>query len=67
MGGFDEEKDVKVFDGRNNESYEITTTVDGEVVENADQLHRQLGNRQIQLIAIGGSIGTAIFVSIGML
>ncbi|KAH9905830.1 amino acid permease/ SLC12A domain-containing protein [Xylariomycetidae sp. FL2044] len=30
-----------------------------------DQLHRHLGNRQIQLIAIGGSIGTALFVSIG--
>jgi len=28
-------------------------------------LQRQLNNRQIQLIAIGGSIGTAIFVSIG--
>ncbi|KAK5113693.1 hypothetical protein LTR62_003320 [Meristemomyces frigidus] len=35
------------------------------VHENADQLHRRLGNRQIQLIAIGGSIGTALFVSIG--
>lgn len=34
------------------------------VVDNADQLHRHLGNRQIQLIAIGGSIGTATFVSI---
>ena len=32
--------------------------------ENADQLQRRLGNRQIQLIAIGGSIGTAVFVSI---
>ncbi|KAI1427731.1 histidine permease [Xylaria sp. FL1777] len=30
-----------------------------------DQLQRHLGNRQIQLIAIGGSIGTALFVSIG--
>jgi len=30
-----------------------------------DQLHRHLGNRQIQLIAIGGTIGTALFVSIG--
>ncbi|KAI0475083.1 amino acid permease/ SLC12A domain-containing protein [Xylariaceae sp. FL0804] len=30
-----------------------------------DQLHRHLGNRQIQLIAVGGSIGTALFVSIG--
>jgi len=28
-------------------------------------LQRRLGNRQIQLIAIGGSIGTALFVSIG--
>ncbi|KAL2802877.1 amino acid permease/ SLC12A domain-containing protein [Aspergillus granulosus] len=28
-------------------------------------LHRKLENRQIQLIAIGGSIGTALFVSIG--
>ncbi|KAL4929928.1 amino acid permease/ SLC12A domain-containing protein [Aspergillus undulatus] len=28
-------------------------------------LHRRLENRQIQLIAIGGSIGTAVFVSIG--
>ena len=33
--------------------------------DNADQLQRHLGNRQIQLIAIGGAIGTAIFVSIG--
>ncbi|KAB2569663.1 General amino acid permease [Lasiodiplodia theobromae] len=35
------------------------------VAENADQLHRRLSNRQIQWIAIGGSIGTALFVSIG--
>ena len=28
------------------------------------QLHRGLGNRQVQLIAIGGTIGTATFVSI---
>jgi amino acid transporter len=37
----------------------------GEVHENSDDLQRHLGNRQIQLIAIGGSIGTALFVSIG--
>ncbi|KIX00100.1 uncharacterized protein Z518_10237 [Rhinocladiella mackenziei CBS 650.93] len=35
-------------------------------VENADNLRRRLNSRQIQLIAIGGSIGTALFVSIGM-
>lgn len=35
----------------------------GSVVSD-DQLKRHLGNRQIQLIAIGGSIGTATFVSI---
>lgn len=32
--------------------------------DNVDNLQRRLGNRQIQLIAIGGSIGTAVFVSI---
>jgi hypothetical protein len=32
---------------------------------NTDSLQRHLGNRQIQMIAIGGSIGTALFVSIG--
>ncbi|KAF1954351.1 histidine permease [Byssothecium circinans] len=37
----------------------------GETHDNADDLQRHLGNRQIQLIAIGGSIGTALFVSIG--
>ncbi|KAJ5180695.1 hypothetical protein N7492_003905 [Penicillium capsulatum] len=28
-------------------------------------LHRRLGNRHVQLIAIGGSIGTGLFVAIG--
>ncbi|KNG82475.1 putative amino acid transporter, partial [Aspergillus nomiae NRRL 13137] len=28
-------------------------------------LHRRLGNRQIQLVAIGGSIGTGLFIAIG--
>lgn len=35
------------------------------VMENTDALRRRLGNREIQLIAIGGSIGTALFVNIG--
>lgn len=34
-------------------------------VENVDDLKRRLSGRQIQMIAIGGSIGTALFVSIG--
>lgn len=37
----------------------------GEVEDGTNQLHRHLGNRQIQLIAIGGTIGTGLFVSIG--
>lgn len=37
----------------------------GVVSDNPDHLQRRLGNRQIQLIAIGGSIGTALFVSVG--
>ena len=37
----------------------------GNASGNTDELQRHLGNRQIQLIAIGGSIGTALFISIG--
>ncbi|KAF2821172.1 hypothetical protein CC86DRAFT_359866 [Ophiobolus disseminans] len=37
----------------------------GTFTDNSDDLQRHLGNRQIQLIAIGGSIGTALFVSVG--
>lgn len=43
--------------------YRNETTEIGHV-DNVDQLQRHLGNRQVQLIAIGGSIGTATFVSI---
>ena len=38
---------------------------EGVVTGNSDNLQRHLNNRQIQLIAIGGSIGTALFISIG--
>ncbi|KAH8691656.1 putative general amino acid permease [Talaromyces proteolyticus] len=37
----------------------------GEVVDDNHGLKRHLSNRKVQLIAIGGSIGTAMFVSIG--
>jgi NAD-dependent SIR2 family protein deacetylase len=33
------------------------------VSDNADDLHRRLGNRQIQLLAIGGSIGKSFVPS----
>src|SRR5687767_2243023 len=32
---------------------------------NTNGLHRRLNNRHIQLIAIGGTIGTGLFISIG--
>lgn len=43
-----------------------TTSISGsgEVVGNVDHLRRRLNNRQIQMMAIGGSIGTGLFVSI---
>lgn len=49
---------------------EELTTVDteirrGSITGNVDLLHRRMTNRQIQLLAIGGAIGTALFVSIG--
>lgn len=37
----------------------------GEVFSTESQLQRRLGNRQLQLIAVGGSIGTGLFVTIG--
>ena len=39
---------------------------DGFVVENNDGLHRRLGNRQIQLIAVGGAIGMSSSSNIAM-
>lgn len=35
------------------------------VSDNVDDLQRKLGSRQIQMMTIGGTIGTALFVSIG--
>lgn len=59
MGLRDEEKYSIAHTNTNNDVSE------GVVTENVDNLHRRLGNRQIQLMAIGGTIGTALFVSIG--
>lgn len=46
-------------------TYDAASSEDGIVVENVDDLQRRLSGRQIQMITIGGSIGTALFVSIG--
>ncbi|KAL2812933.1 amino acid permease/ SLC12A domain-containing protein [Aspergillus cavernicola] len=52
--------------------YDPSPTINPEIGEvheragNADHLQRRMGNRQIQLIAIGGSIGTGLFINIGM-
>lgn len=65
MGVFDKfvgtEKETEV-QAYNDHTYEVQ---EGIVSENKDDLQRRLGNREIQLLAIGGSIGTALFVSIG--
>jgi amino acid transporter len=52
-----DEKAVPTYDG-SSETGDI-------LVENVDDLKRRLSGRQIQMITIGGSIGTALFVSIG--
>jgi amino acid transporter len=58
-GGYvSDEKVVPAYD-------DVATSEDGIVVENVDDLKRRLSGRQIQMITIGGSIGTALFVSIG--
>jgi amino acid transporter len=36
----------------------INDVQDGIIADNKDALKRNLGNRQIQLLAIGGTIGT---------
>jgi amino acid transporter len=47
-------------------TYDVAESDTGVViVENVDDLQRKLSGRQIQMITIGGSIGTALFVSIG--
>jgi amino acid transporter len=47
-------------------TYDVAESDTGVViVENVDELQRKLSGRQIQMITIGGSIGTALFVSIG--
>ena len=46
-------------------AYDASSETGDIIVENVDDLKRRLTGRQIQMITIGGSIGTALFVSIG--
>lgn len=65
MSSSDHEKSQKLDDVEA-APYRTSDVDSGEIVNgNVDGLHRRLANRQIQLIAIGGSVGTALFVSIG--
>lgn len=64
MGFFSRNEKVHE-DGSSDENVATPEVEYGEITDNADHLQRRLANRQIQLIAIGGSIGTALFVSIG--
>ena len=61
MSASTDEKQEKIA-SHNVDSSDIQTAY---ISENVDQLRRGLNNRQIQLMAIGGSIGTALFISIG--
>ncbi|KAM0546236.1 hypothetical protein ACHAPJ_010919 [Fusarium lateritium] len=57
-----EEKPVSVLDPKEGEHVDI---IEAGVHGGSSGLHRRLGPRQIQLVAIGGSIGTALFIAIG--
>jgi amino acid transporter len=51
----------KTFDG----AHPRSSSVVGSVREVGDNTHRKLKGRHIQLIGIGGTIGTALYVQIG--
>ena len=46
-------------------AYQVSSDTGEVLIENVGDLQRRLTGRQIQMITIGGSIGTALFVSIG--
>jgi amino acid transporter len=67
-GGPHEVKDQGYVVDEEKNNYDIgprrSSTV-GSVRAVSDQTHRQLKSRHIQLIGIGGTIGTALYVQIG--
>lgn len=57
-------KDIPTYE-KDVPGYDLAEDSDGGLVAKGSELHRTLSGRQIQMITIGGSIGTALFVSIG--
>ncbi|ODQ77817.1 hypothetical protein BABINDRAFT_163205 [Babjeviella inositovora NRRL Y-12698] len=52
-------------DSLNSDNLDISSTNSGSKIHVYDATHRNLKNRHIQLIGIGATIGTALFVAIG--
>ena len=71
MSFFSKEKDIDAAAVNASEPSEpsepcgLRDIQEGDVMDNPDNLKRHLDNRQIQLTAIGGGIGTALFIFIG--
>ena len=67
IGGYEAKNEGYTVDQEKNE-YDLgprrSSTV-GSVRVMSDQTHRKLKSRHIQLIGIGGTIGTALYVQIG--
>ena len=61
----DKARDVRVDEENNYIVGPRRSSVVGSVRELSDQTHRKLKSRHIQLIGIGGTIGTALYVQIG--
>lgn len=60
-----DKRDVRVDEEKNFAIGPRRSSVVGSVREVSDQTHRKLKSRHIQLIGIGGTIGTALYVQIG--
>lgn len=54
-----------ISDEAKSASRRVTDEIPGEHKINSDRLHRALSARQVQMIAIGGTIGTGLFLGTG--
>ena len=60
-----EKPDAHIIENHSLKTADNLSGNDQDYGESADGLHRGLDNRQLQLVGIGASIGTGIFISIG--